>query len=708
MTDFIQTRFYNPSVVNSYIKENSKDAEISQAHILELQKKFALTLEEPAVRNSFHYNQDHDDIFERSRIYGILLETTGGLLSVQFVDINGIRLHYSTLARDIISQSSDSASYRNYTEDPLSLPYDAISVTANGTPKYTMDGNGERIIYSFPFVDSMNVYRGTAVFSVSVRALAEKLISEGRLKVNEDVSIISSPPGVLFGSPDSAKKDIFRNVSMIWNQGKQGRITLDAEDSGMKFSLISFKTDNDLFFGRLVNDALFSISDSLRITFYLAMFLTFYLTLFFLTNFKPNPVTVVQNRLTKLKDNLFEQLYVRKSSQDKVKWIFELEQRRDGIRSELKSNLKMSKRSKKTIDAIIDKSWDEFLAVMKSGSPAPADKIIAVKPVDEIDEAVELCEVEEIENVEEITEEIDEAEGLNEAEEIDEVESIDEPEELGEVEEASDVEETDEIEEITEVEEISEAEEIDEVEIDEVESIDEPEELDEVEEAADVEEIDEVKEISEAEEISETEEIDEVESIDEPEELGEVEELAKIEPDKTEESPEISGRSLGLLKHAMKIAEDKVKIIAQESSTEILSDNQENETPVSVSKGLLALASEIEFNNEYPVFSEPEDEEQIDAEFDIVSPFASMFSALRKKERTAGKKGSVSEKKKPAAAKKKSGAKEKPVKKKTASAEKKPSSKKRKPAADNTPAEENKTAVDEKKPGRKRKPKKDQ
>ena len=685
MTDFIQTRFYNPSVVNSYIKENSKDAEISQAHILELQKKFALTLEEPAVRNSFHYNQDHDDIFERSRIYGILLETTGGLLSVQFVDINGIRLHYSTLARDIISQSSDSASYRNYTEDPLSLPYDAISVTANGTPKYTMDGNGERIIYSFPFVDSMNVYRGTAVFSVSVRALAEKLISEGRLKVNEDVSIISSPPGVLFGSPDSAKKDIFRNVSMIWNQGKQGRITLDAEDSGMKFSLISFKTDNDLFFGRLVNDALFSISDSLRITFYLAMFLTFYLTLFFLTNFKPNPVTVVQNRLTKLKDNLFEQLYVRKSSQDKVKWIFELEQRRDGIRSELKSNLKMSKRSKKTIDAIIDKSWDEFLAVMKSGSPAPADKIIAVKPVDEIDEAEELSEVEEIENAEEITEEIDE------------VESIDEPEELGEVEEAADVEEIDEVEEISEAEEI-----------DEVESIDEPEELGEVEEAADVEEIVEVEEISDAEEINETEEIDEVESIDEPEELGEVEELAKIEPDKTEESPEISGRSLGLLKHAMKIAEDKVKIIAQESSTEILSDNQENETPVSVSKGLLALASEIEFNNEYPVFSEPEDEEQIDAEFDIVSPFASMFSALRKKERTAGKKGSVSEKKKPAAAKKKSGAKEKPVKKKTASAEKKPSSKKRKPAADNTPAEENKTAVDEKKPGRKRKPKKDQ
>ena len=208
LLNIIQTRFYNPSVLNSYIRENSKDAELIQGYIFELQNKFAATLNEPAVQSSFLYNQSPDDIYERSRIFGILLESTAGLQSVQFVDSNGIRLHYSTSARDIISQSANSTAYRNYTDDPLALPYDRVSVSANSSAKFSMDEQSDRIIFSFPFNDSMDVYRGTALYTVSVKALAEKLIAEGRLKVNENVFVTGIPPGILLGSPDSSKADI--------------------------------------------------------------------------------------------------------------------------------------------------------------------------------------------------------------------------------------------------------------------------------------------------------------------------------------------------------------------------------------------------------------------------------------------------------------------------------------------------------------------
>jgi len=113
LPEFIQTRFYNPSILNSYEKENIADAEIAENHIYDLQKRFSATLTDPSVRSSFLYNQSADDIFERSRIFGILMETSGGLQSVQFVDSNGLRIHYSTLPRDIISQNINSASYRN-------------------------------------------------------------------------------------------------------------------------------------------------------------------------------------------------------------------------------------------------------------------------------------------------------------------------------------------------------------------------------------------------------------------------------------------------------------------------------------------------------------------------------------------------------------------------------------------------------------------
>jgi len=244
--DYVEAHFYNPSVVNSYVKENAVDAELVQSHINDLKKKFEATLTEPAVCSSFLYNQKSEDIFERSKIYGILIESTGGLQSVQFVDSNGIRLHYSTSSRDIMSQNQNSTAYRNYNENPMSLPYETVSVHDGAKAKLTMDEQNDRIIFSFPFKDSMDVYHGTALFYVSVRTLAERLIAGGRLKVSDNISVINEPSGILLDSPETSKTAILRRVSEIWNEGIQGYVALDAEDSGEVFSLITFKTNQNL------------------------------------------------------------------------------------------------------------------------------------------------------------------------------------------------------------------------------------------------------------------------------------------------------------------------------------------------------------------------------------------------------------------------------------------------------------------------------
>jgi len=577
LQDIVQTRFYNPSVLNSYVRENSMDAELVQSYIFELQNKFAATLKEPAVQSSFLYNQSPNDIYERSRIFGILLESTAGLQSVQFVDSNGIRLHYSTSAGDIISQSANSTAYRNYTDDPLALPYERVSVSANNSAKFSMDEVGDRIIFSFPFNDSMDVYRGTALYSVSVRALADKLVAEGRLKVNENVFVTGIPPGILLGSPNSSKVDILNKVSSIWNDGVKERVTFDSVDSGMKFSLISLRTGHGIYFGRLVNDDLFYISDSMKNILLLSMFLTFYLTLLFIVNFRSHPATIVRNRLKHLRESLFEQLYVNKTGHERAKWILELEQRRDEIRSELKHNLRLGKRAEKNIDGIIDKSWDELLAVIKAGGET---RVITVTEKEQV-----------------------------EAKEAEAVESLEEIEEIGEVEEAGGDDETAE-----EFEEIGEAQEIEEVE--------EAEELDEIIDAEEIEEVDEeVYELAEsgeeqapvhvtrgllmlASKIFEMEKakVDASEEIDELEELDELEEMETPQPKK------------GLLS----LADSKYS-----------SDDEEPEESPSLSgRGLLALASDIEFSHEYPVGDAEENGEDLDTELDIVSPFASMFESL--------------------------------------------------------------------------------
>ncbi|MCL2196771.1 MAG: hypothetical protein FWB77_04070 [Treponema sp.] len=570
--DFIQTRFYNPSAVNSHAKENAIDCEIAGTHINDLYSKFELTLTEPAIRSSFLYNQSADDIYERSRIYGILMESTGGLQSIQFVDNNGIRLHYSTSARDIMSQSQTSTAYRNYNEDQQSLPYETVSVHDGSEPKIVMDERGDRIIFSFPFHDSMDVYRGTALFSVSINAFAQRLIAQGRLKVNDSISVIGEPAGILLGCPETSRSVILRRVSEIWSESAQNYVTLDAEDSGIAFSLISGKTNQGIFFGRLVNSYLFSISEPMKLILQVSAFLTFFLALFFLLNIKPNPVTVVRNRVRRLRDNLFEQLYVNKSGQERLKWILELEQRRDEIRTQLKRGLRLRKRLEANVNGIIDKSWDELLAILKvdSGilSVVQPSARTAVREGDS-----EEAEVEEL------------------LEEVESLEEIDEAEEIEEIEEAEALEEA-ELDEIEEIEEIEEAEEI--------------EELDEIEEAGDLDEL-----------IEEPEEINIIDAA-----LREAIEPTKPEPrgllwlaGKFAKDDKHTASQKGLLWQAdqftSRSAHKGLYWAANKKAKDLAKEGK-------LGKGLLALANEV-----------AEDDVQVLIEdVSIVSPFSSMFSSL--------------------------------------------------------------------------------
>jgi hypothetical protein len=153
--------------------------------------------------------------------------------------------------------------------------------------------------------------------------------------------------------------------------------------------------------------------------FYLSIFLTLYLTLYFLVNFRPDALIIVQNRIKRLRENLFEQLYINRTGQERAKWIMELEQRRIEIHRELKGNLIFSGSTGEKIDSIIDEAWDELLAVMRSGSYVSLDVLLKASSETKT-EAVEIKEIEvtKIEEVTEIEEELEELAVIDEAEEI--------------------------------------------------------------------------------------------------------------------------------------------------------------------------------------------------------------------------------------------------------------------------------------------------
>jgi len=363
--NFIETRFYNPSITNSVTKEAQRDAETIENYFDELQSRFEAILKDDAVKRSFLPNQAARDIFERSRLFSMLLESERGLQSVRFIDGGGIRLHFSTNPADVFNQTSDSISYKNYDEVTPFVPYSELEVSSEGAAKIALDGQNDRIIFSFPFLDGLNIYRGTAIFSLSTRAVVDRLIMEGRIKVGEDVSIVSNPPGLVSGLPNFGREASLAVISKVWQDGIFRFVNLDSSESSTALALVSAKTSQGLIIGRVVSESLFAFPQSMKIILFITLFLTVFLTVFLFFNIQPDTITVIQNRLKGLQLSLIRDYYERKGEIDWNRWYYELEQRREDVRSEIKRGITNKPAALlEDIDSLIDKSWDEILAAI--------------------------------------------------------------------------------------------------------------------------------------------------------------------------------------------------------------------------------------------------------------------------------------------------------------------------------------------------------
>jgi hypothetical protein len=556
--DLVEAHFYNPSIIKSLNREIEEDTGTIQNFLAELESRFSEALKEEAVRRSFLPNQSAEDIFERSRKFGVLMETLGGLQSIRFVDEGGLRIHYSTLPQDILNQDRLSIAYRNYDSIPGVLPYDRVAVQPPRGVKYTLDGVGDRIVLSFPFYDSFEVYRGTALFSLSARAVAERFISTGRIKVGDDVSIIQEPPGIVTGAPRSAEKAVLSTVASIWQDGIISLTPLNSTESGVTLALISSRTDQGILIGRLVNETLFAFPNTMKTILLVAFFLTIYLTIFLLFNLRQETMTIVQDRLKNLQISLIEQYYDRKGEVDWNHWSRELEQRREDIRIEVKRGIKIKKgqRAEEDIDSLIDKSWDELLTVignrrqssgideeklqnilnrilravpgLPAAGSAPGGAGVQAGPI-----AQNAGPVPAEETIEELAEEPEEAEAVEELEAAEDVEELaEEAEVVEELEDAEAAEKPGEAEELAEEPEVVE-------ELEDAEAAEEPGEAEELAEEAEV--VEELEDAEAAEEPGEAEEpaeeaeaVEELEDAEAAEEPGEAEELAE-EPEVVEE-----------------------------------------------------------------------------------------------------------------------------------------------------------------------------
>ena len=409
--DLIETRFYNPAVIASYTKELKDDAGYIDNFLDYQLARFAGILSEPSVRRSFISNQAQNDILSRSMIFGTLQETLPGFQWMRFIDMNGEWIHYSTYSRDIFRQNNISIAYRNYNSIDDAPSFHLIEASSGDNGKLFFDREMERILFSLPLYDSYDVFRGTALFSVSVQAVAEYLLSARRIKATDNVIIITNPDGFLICGSAYAGLSLFSQVSRLWNDGLFGPARIESSSSSEPYILVSAKSGGILA-GRLLYETIFLIPAEMKFILFSSFFLTAFLIVFLLFNIKQDSVVIIKDRIKRLQTSLLDQYYEHRNAINPDRWAEELEHRREEIRQELKKDLSKNIKNnneQNIIDELIDKFWDDLLSLVGSRSETEIDekklrfimsRLIAASAIANPEKPEELDELEAVEELE--------------------------------------------------------------------------------------------------------------------------------------------------------------------------------------------------------------------------------------------------------------------------------------------------------------------
>jgi len=278
----IENRFYKPSVTAAVIRETARDAEIIDDFLSSLQKRFSSLLRENSIRRSFLAENNSADIFERSRIFGSLMETIPGLNSICFVDLNGVDIHYSVFHSD------------DGIED---LPFNEIYVPAHEQYKLNYHKERNELIFSFSFYDSTDYRVGIALFAISVNEIFDALAAAGKIGYNDKLIFCSSGTGsslagIIKAYPGISEKNITSEAVLVW-AGKYQSI-VSVRMTGIPLVLVTVPSEYNFWFSRIVREDMLLLPDILSIITLISIFLTIFLIVFFVFN-------IIQNRTEKNK-----------------------------------------------------------------------------------------------------------------------------------------------------------------------------------------------------------------------------------------------------------------------------------------------------------------------------------------------------------------------------------------------------------------------
>ena len=576
----LETKFYQPAVISGMENRLKDVSACLDEYTVAQAKEFSFFINLPCVKSVYLVNESQEDIEAREKYSSHLLLKNAGLQGIRIICPNEGNILFSTF-------ENDAKIYSELAE----LPFENIKANDElinkSKAKIIFDNTKERIIYSIPFYDSYDLYRGSALFYVAGTDFTKYLISKNILSVSEKAKLVATvfsnssqqSKGFVLGLPSASSDAIIGKIVDLWKDNSfETQKVLHSED--YNWFVVSDNSGKTGVISLVFKDDILVFSTQLKILLLVCTFITLYLIILFFFNIKQDDEAIIRDKIKKFKIALINE-YLLDSDDTVWEEVSKfLAVRKHEVNRDIKKYLgKKAKKHNVLVDDLLEKTWHDVEQVIIyhekiKDEEAELDSFNNVEEIKNDTETLEELEIIDDSNSEKRNASIsdddfefalpDFAELDNEVNELDdEFNKIDE--ELDELEEVEEVTEVEEVEEFAEVEEVEEFAEVD--ELDEAEQLEEVLEVEETEESA---EFDVVPESYEYDDFTESEEIEQIEMVEElSEELLETDNLEELnETEQVEEITEL----------------DEIEDIEQEIITveKIYSEEQEsleNEVP---------------------------------------------------------------------------------------------------------------------------------
>ncbi len=340
----VETKFYIPHV-KSYYQSQLDEANISiaevQSHHSEI---FSDVADDDILPQLFSFNLPAEIIREVTNLFGSLSEEVTAFSYARIYDAAGDRIWYSTLERDIESQTSNRRQYvpiQSFNDEYYS-PQRILRLEDDQHILY--DPSDQNILYRYPILVPPDFVVGVIVFYTSLQDINARLLRDNLINLGENVAMIDDSSLLLNSSTafDVNIKDNLFEHSVLFSDNED-LIPISNQDTAKEFIVFSQQQSptsrslllvpsNELFFG-----------EDASILALILIFSILFVLLFLFFNLWQPPRVIIESRLQKLRRRILKE-YRNMSIDDRKDWYLRFEEDYEKISNRMISSFSNNKR----------------------------------------------------------------------------------------------------------------------------------------------------------------------------------------------------------------------------------------------------------------------------------------------------------------------------------------------------------------------------